>query len=132
MWRSCWSPPQRARQEQSAQGSVLSATGSSGQIYAKTEGTTTIKASWGKLWGASDLNVSRASLVSIAVTPADAKVVKGSTQQFTAMGTFSDATTQDITKGGPLDLLEHRGGFHQQHDRIPGAGLDRWPQVPRP
>ncbi len=37
------------------------------------------------------------TLVSIAVTPADATVLLGAVQQFTATGTFSDNTTQDIT-----------------------------------
>ena len=78
-------------------GAVYSITASSGAVYAKAEGTATIKASWGKIWGSSGLSVKRATLVSIAVTPASPRIVKGSSQQFTAVGTFTDATTQDIT-----------------------------------
>ena len=37
------------------------------------------------------------TLVSIAVTPADPSIIVGATQQFTATGTYSDATTADIT-----------------------------------
>ena len=37
------------------------------------------------------------TLVSIAVTPANPSVVAGATQQFTATGTYSDASTADIT-----------------------------------
>jgi len=37
------------------------------------------------------------TLVSIAVTPANATVVVGQSQQFTATGTFSDGTKQDLT-----------------------------------
>jgi trimeric autotransporter adhesin len=37
------------------------------------------------------------SLVSIAVTPADADLLLGAVQQYTATGTYSDHTTQDIT-----------------------------------
>jgi uncharacterized protein YjdB len=37
------------------------------------------------------------SLVSIAVTPANADLLLGSLQQFTATGTYSDNSTQDIT-----------------------------------
>jgi uncharacterized protein YjdB len=37
------------------------------------------------------------ALQSIAVTPASASVMKGATQAFTAMGTYSDNTTADLT-----------------------------------
>jgi len=37
------------------------------------------------------------TLVSISVTPVNPSIVAGSTQQFTARGTFSDGTTADIT-----------------------------------
>jgi hypothetical protein len=35
--------------------------------------------------------------MSIAVTPADPSLAAGSTQQFTAMGTYADGSTQDVT-----------------------------------
>ena len=38
-----------------------------------------------------------ASLVSIAVTPANPSIGKGATQQFTATGTYSDSSTQNLT-----------------------------------
>ena len=44
------------------------------------------------------LTVSPAALASIAVTPATPSIEKGTTQQFVATGTFTDATTQDLTK----------------------------------
>lgn len=44
------------------------------------------------------LTVTTATLQSIAVTPANATLAAGGTQQFTAMGTFSDGGTQDITR----------------------------------
>jgi trimeric autotransporter adhesin len=37
------------------------------------------------------------TLVSIAVTPANPSVAKGATQQFTATGTYSDSSTQNLT-----------------------------------
>ena len=43
------------------------------------------------------LDVSAASLTSLAVTPADPSIALGTKQQFTATGTYSDQTTQDIT-----------------------------------
>src|SRR5689334_1863129 len=41
---------------------------------------------------------SRLALSSLKVTPANASVTEGSQQQFTATGTFSDGSTQDLTK----------------------------------
>ena len=38
-----------------------------------------------------------ASLSSIAVTPANPSIASGTTQQFTATGTYSDGSTQDVT-----------------------------------
>ena len=37
------------------------------------------------------------TLSSIAVTPANSSVAQGMTQQFKAMGTYSDSSTQDLT-----------------------------------
>lgn len=44
-----------------------------------------------------NLTVTNAVLRSIAITPGTASIATGGTQQFTALGTFSDHTTQDIT-----------------------------------
>jgi uncharacterized protein YjdB len=43
------------------------------------------------------LSVTAAVLQSIAVTPTDPSIAAGTTQQFTATGTFSNSTTQDLT-----------------------------------
>jgi hypothetical protein len=69
-----------------------------GHVYAAGEGTATIKATWGNKWGWGRLHVNRATLVSIAVTPANPSIARGTSQQFVATGTFSDNTTQDLTK----------------------------------
>jgi uncharacterized protein YjdB len=60
-------------------------------------GTATIQATSGAITGRTALTVSAAALVSLAVTPASPAITKGATQQFTATGTFSDASTQNIT-----------------------------------
>jgi len=41
--------------------------------------------------------VGTGTLVSLALTPASPSAAAGTVQQFTATGTFSDASTQDIT-----------------------------------
>jgi hypothetical protein len=47
--------------------------------------------------GGTTLTVTPAVLVSLAVTPANAMIVDGTTQQFTATGTYTDNSTQDLT-----------------------------------
>ena len=60
-------------------------------------GSSTIQATSGAITGSTVLNISAATLTSIAVTPANPSIARGATQQFTATGTFSDASTQNIT-----------------------------------
>jgi hypothetical protein len=47
--------------------------------------------------GTAHLTVTAATLVSIAVTPVSATIALGTTQQFIATGTYTDATTQVLT-----------------------------------
>jgi trimeric autotransporter adhesin len=70
---------------------------SSGTAFGKRTGSATITAGASGLKGTTTLTVSNGTLVSVAITPANSTVSNGSTQQFTATGTFSDSTTQDIT-----------------------------------
>lgn len=62
-------------------------------------GITTITASTasGGITGTSTLTVTDATLNEIDVTPADPQRMQGSSLQFTAIGTYSDFTTQDVT-----------------------------------
>src|SRR5260370_29984986 len=56
-----------------------------------------MQATWGAVSGSTTLTVTAATLVSIAVTPANPSITKGSTQQFSATGTYSDGSTQNLT-----------------------------------
>jgi 6-phosphogluconolactonase (cycloisomerase 2 family) len=60
-------------------------------------GTTTITAASGSVSGTTTLTVTGAALVSIDVTPALPHLVQGTTQQFTAMGVYSDNSMQNLT-----------------------------------
>lgn len=73
------------------------AAGSIGKVTALGTGTVTITATLGGVTGSTMLTVTPAALVSIAVTPANPSIANGSSQQFTATGTYTDATTQDLT-----------------------------------
>jgi uncharacterized protein YjdB len=63
-------------------------------------GTATIAATSGGISGSTLLTVTPATLASIAINPPSAAIPLGMTQQFTATGTFTDGTTQDVTQSG--------------------------------
>jgi uncharacterized protein YjdB len=69
----------------------------SGIARGKKAGSATIKASLAGLSGTTTLTIGTGTLVSAAITPANSTIATGGTQQFTVTGTFSDATTQDLT-----------------------------------
>jgi hypothetical protein len=77
---------------------ISNAAGSNGLASASTVGATNITATLGSVTStAVPLNVTAATLVSIAVTPGNVSLANGTTQQYTAIGTYSDASTLDIT-----------------------------------
>jgi uncharacterized protein YjdB len=71
----------------------------SGLATSHSAGSATITAVLGTVSGSATLIVTatKVVLVSIAVTPANADLLVGTLQQFTATGTFSDGSQQDIT-----------------------------------
>ncbi|MDI7235107.1 Ig-like domain-containing protein [Leptospira santarosai] len=78
--------------------SISNAAGTQGKANALEVGTSSIQAVLGGITSnAPTFTVTSASLVSIAVSPATPSIAKGLTQQFTATGTYSDASTQIIT-----------------------------------
>jgi uncharacterized protein YjdB len=60
-------------------------------------GTSTITATYGSLTASTTLTVTAPTLQSITVTPSNASIAAGFTEQYTATGTFSNGTTQNIT-----------------------------------
>lgn len=83
----------------SAVASISTALGSQGLATALSTGVATISAlelSSG-LSDSTPRTVTPAVLVSIDVAPADSQLAQGESQAFTALGTYSDGTTQDLT-----------------------------------
>ncbi len=81
-----------------ATASVSNADGSQGVVTAAAPGgPVDITATRNAVSGASSVTVTAAVVQAIAVTPATATAPKGETQQYTAMGTFTDGSVQDIT-----------------------------------
>jgi hypothetical protein len=77
---------------------ISNAQGTQGLATGIAAGTTAITAALNGITSPPDtLTVSSANLVSIAVTPASVTISLGQQQQYTATGTFSDTTTQDIS-----------------------------------
>jgi trimeric autotransporter adhesin len=76
---------------------VSNAAGFEGLATALATGTVTVTAAMGTIQGSTTLNVTPATLVSIAVTPANASIANGTSRQFTATGTYTDNSTQNLT-----------------------------------
>ena len=76
---------------------VSNAMGSNGLATALGQGSVTITASSGGVSGSTGLTITPATLVSIAVTPANPSIANGTTQQFVATGTYTDNSTQNLT-----------------------------------
>jgi 6-phosphogluconolactonase (cycloisomerase 2 family) len=77
--------------------SVSNAAGFEGQATALGTGAVTVTAAMGAIQGSTTLTVTPATLVSIAVTPANPSIAGGTTQQFAATGTYTDNSTQNLT-----------------------------------
>jgi len=77
--------------------SSVAAIDATGHVTAETAGITTITVTSGAISGGTALTVTSASLVSIAIAPATPVLALGTAQQFSATGTFSDSSTQDIS-----------------------------------
>ena len=60
-------------------------------------GTTSITATLGSVSASTTLTVDPAVLLAIDVTPASPSIANGTTYVFTATGTYTDATTRDVT-----------------------------------
>ena len=84
--------------ESPAVATVSNAPGTEGRATGVTVGgPVKIIATKGSISGSAALTVTAAVLTGITVTPADTSIPKGTTQQFTATGAFSDGTTKDLT-----------------------------------
>jgi hypothetical protein len=77
--------------------SVSNEVGKHGEVTGNSVGSATITAYYNGVNGFKDLNVTPATLVSIAVAPINATIAVGSTKQFIAIGTYTDGTVQIIT-----------------------------------
>jgi hypothetical protein len=76
---------------------VSNAAGTNGLADSLALGSVAISATHSGVTGSTTLTISGATLVSIAVTPTDPAIALGTAQTFTATGTFTDGSLQDLT-----------------------------------
>lgn len=76
---------------------VSNTAGSRGLVATLGIGSSTITATLGSISGQTSCSVAPANLVSITVTPANSSISILQVKQFTATGTYTDGTTQDLT-----------------------------------
>jgi hypothetical protein len=76
---------------------ISNTTGTQGLAAGAGVGTATITATLSGVSGSTGLTVTAATLSSLVVTPANPTIAKGTTLQFTATGTYSDSSVQDLT-----------------------------------
>jgi hypothetical protein len=72
-------------------------TNSLGLVTATGVGSATITATYAGVSGTTTVTVTAAVLTSITITPSNPSIANGATIQLTAMGTYSDGSTQDLT-----------------------------------
>src|SRR5262249_19539263 len=68
-----------------------------GLATSSSQGSTIISASLGSITGSTTLTVTAPALVSIAVTPANPSLYLNLSLQFTATGTYTNGSTQNLT-----------------------------------
>jgi len=76
---------------------ISNATGTVGLSSSVAAGSATISATSGSISGTASLSITPPTLVSISITPQTPSIALGASQQFTATGTYSDESTQNIT-----------------------------------
>ena len=81
----------------SSTSSDIAAVSSSGTVKTLMTGTTSIKAAVAGVIGTTSLKVTGGNLTRIAITPLNPQLVKGTTRQISASGTFSNGSSRDIS-----------------------------------
>ncbi|MGA3328955.1 MAG: kelch repeat-containing protein, partial [Terriglobia bacterium] len=73
-----------------------------GAAYAVATGSATVSACAGSVCGSTTVTVNQ-GVVSITVTPSNATIIPGATQQFSAMATYDNGVTQDVSSSAYWD-----------------------------
>jgi len=76
---------------------VSGAAGSQGLVTSAAVGSVTISATFAGVSGSATVEVTSATLVSLDISPFASSIAKGTHLQFSALGNYSDGSTQDLT-----------------------------------
>jgi uncharacterized protein YjdB len=68
-----------------------------GAARGEAQGVSTITATFGGMSATTDVHVTAATLASVAITPVNPTIAKGTALRFTLTATYTDATTRDAT-----------------------------------
>jgi hypothetical protein len=90
-------------------GSGVAGINSRGLATAKSIGKARITARYLTTSATATLEVTAAALRSLTLSPANPAAAKGTTQRFTATGTFSDGTVQDVTASADWAVMDLTG-----------------------
>ena len=101
--------------------SVSNILATKGQITTNQVGTSVVTASINGKSSSITITVTKAELVSISVTPANPTIAKGLTQQFKAVGFYTDNTSQEITQTVSWIAGDSTGTGGVQYSPIPSA-----------
>lgn len=82
----------------SSSSNAIATVNNAGLAQAVAQGQATISASYQSVTSSGTLQVTPPELVGIAVSPTSSTVAKGATYQFSATGTYTDGSTQDVTQ----------------------------------
>jgi trimeric autotransporter adhesin len=93
----------------------------SGLATGRQFGSVTITATLGSVNSSTTLTVNKNPLQSIVVTPVNPTISVGQTQQFTATGSYSDGSTQDLTKNAHWSSFS--SGVATINNGVSGGGL---------
>jgi trimeric autotransporter adhesin len=98
----------------------LATVATGGMLTAQSSGTVSVAASMSSVSGSVSITIAP-KLVSIAITPATATIAASTKQQFNAIGTYSDNSTQPIT--GSVDWSSSKPAVATISDSSPTKGL---------
>jgi len=82
----------------SSAGNGIASVNASGTVTTSSTGTTMVTATVGSVAGSASVTVGQAALLSISVAPAQSSMALGQSGQFTATGSYSNGSTQNLTQ----------------------------------
>ena len=108
--------------DQPAVASVSNAPGTEGELHALSLGNAQLIAQLGNITGAAEVTVSSATITALELSPSAVTVAVGLTHDFTAIATYSDGTSQDVTAQALFHVLAPAIATVSTTARVTGQG----------